>query len=424
MESLILTVGTNPLPNLVVARYLLGQPNHQISSIYLIYSESNRWQKGTKDYADNLKGLLEDTIKIELIPLSDVGNPKKILEDLNNYPWDERMKYHLNYTGGTKTMSVHVHAFFKSKFNIDFSYLDARSYTLRYDNGTYCPINGDLRDYVKVNIKELLKLHGYEIKSDSFKNTTFDNVLDKFKKSIQEDSYKQFIEWYKNINHIKRENNFRNANDFINNLEQEFPINLKLIAEKFGENMPEITREILDAFPVENQIHYVQNGEYKLWKPEQNDKNFKNRFKNTWEYIDGKWLEHYVYDGLRKILQEKGLKENDHYGWSLKSRNRENKEFELDIFLINGYQLIAISITTDAQTNICKSKGFEVIHRARQIGGDESTAILITALNKEKANELQKDLHINTGTSEERFKVFGIDDWKDIEQQILNFINI
>jgi len=427
--TLILLVGTNPLPNLVVTKYLLGQPNHQISSIYLIYSESKGKQKGTKEYADNLKRLLEDTrINIELIPLSDVGNPKNILADLNKYPWDEHLKYHLNYTGGTKTMSVHTHAFFKNKFkNIDFSYLDARAYTLKYDDGTYYPTNGDLRDKVKVTIEELLKLHGYEIKSDSFENTTFDKVLDKFKKSIQEGSCKEFIDWYKDIHHIKSENNFRNAVKFKEKLEQEFPINLKIIAEKFGDGIPEIAKKILDAFPEESRIHFVENSEYKLWVPPDqgiSNENFKNRVKNTWEYIDGKWLEHYVYDGLRKILQEKGLKENEHYGWSLKSRNRENKEFELDIFLMNGYQLIAISITTDAQTYICKSKGFEVIHRARQIGGDESAAILITALNKEKASELQKDLYINTGTSEDRFKVFGIEDWKDINDKILNFLNI
>jgi len=439
--TLILLVGTNPLPNLVVARYLLGQFDHQISisTIYLICSESNNKQKGTKEYAENLKRLLEDTniklkrllkdtnIKIELIPLSDVGNPESILAYLNNYPsWDEKSKYHLNYTGGTKTMSVHIHAFFKNKFrDIEFSYLDARTYTLKYDDGTYYPANGDLRNYVKVTIEELLKLHGYEIKPDSFKNTTFDNVLDKFKKAIQEGSYREFIDWYKDIRYIKSENNFKKTKDFIENLKREFPINLKMIAEKFGDGIPQIAKEILDAFPDENQIHFIENGEYKLWVPDQNKfkENFKNRVKNTWEYIDGKWLEHYVYDGLCKILQEKGLEEKKQYGWSLKSRNRENKEFELDIFVINGYQLIAISITTDDQKYI-KPKGFEVIHRSRQIGGDESTAILITALEKDKAIELQKDLHINTGTSEERFKVFGIEDWKDINDKILNFLDI
>jgi len=96
----------------------------------------------------------------------------------------------------------------------------------------------------------------------------------------------------------------------------------------------------------------------------------------------------------------------------------------LDLYIIKGYQLIGISITTDHQNYICKSKGFEVIHRTRQIGGDESCAILITALNEKQVRDLADDLRVNTGTNEERLKVFGIFDWKDIDSKILNFINL
>lgn len=433
MANLILLIGTNPLPNLVVAKYLLSSKKHEYSTISLIYSEENNKQQGTKEFAENLSEILSKEYpshKKKLVPLSDVSSSQKIYEDLNAYEWEKNDDYHLNYTGGTKTMAVHVHEFFKSKFdnNVEFSYLDARNYCLLYDSGKYEPVGGNLRNYVKVTIEELLKLHGYEINSDSFKNTTFDNVLDKFKKSIQEGSYKQFIEWYKNINHIKREKDiFKKANYFIDKLKQEFPINLKLIAERFGDGISEIAKEILDAFPEDKKIHIIDNeGQYKLWTPDENTTNskFEEKVKYTWEYLDGKWLEHYTYSKLKNYLESKGLKENEDFGWSLKAQNKQGKDFELDIFIINGYQLIAISITTDAQTYICKSKGFEVIHRARQIGGDESIAILITALPQKNVEELQNDLHINTGTTEERFKVFGIDDWKDIEQQISYIINI
>ncbi|MGC8651581.1 MAG: DUF1887 domain-containing protein, partial [Minisyncoccia bacterium] len=70
--------------------------------------------------------------------------------------------------------------------------------------------------------------------------------------------------------------------------------------------------------------------------------------------------------------------EGEHLGISLKAQKRNSPNFELDIFLINGYQLIGISLTTSTRQGECKLKGFEVIHRVKQIGGDESKAILIT----------------------------------------------
>ncbi|SHF27274.1 hypothetical protein SAMN02745195_02252 [Thermoanaerobacter uzonensis DSM 18761] len=91
----------------------------------------------------------------------------------------------------------------------------------------------------------------------------------------------------------------------------------------------------------------------------------------------------------------------------------------------HGYQLIGISLTTSTRQGECKLKGFEVIHRVRQIGGDESKAILITGLKKEYKEDsnrgtkkLQEDLSFVTGTAEDKIVVFGVDDWADIGDKI------
>jgi len=429
--NLVLIIGTNPLPNLVVANYLLNYNRERLSTIYLIYSENNRKQSGTLQLATNLESILRNEyhdIDVQKIPLSDVSNANKIIEDLNKAKWEKSSTYHLNYTGGTKTMAVHVYQYFKENFkDLVFSYLDARNYLLLFDDGRYKPESQDLRIKVKISIEELLKLHGYSIENDSYKNEKFENViLPKFEEAIKNDTFKYFNEWYKKIRYIKAECNLEKIKNFKEDIGKEIPLNIKKIVENFGQDIPEVAKSILDAFPDEKKIHQKENGQYKLWIPDENknisNDDFKEKVKKTWEYLDGKWLEHYVYEKLKLQLQSKGFKENRDFGWSLKAKNELEKSFELDIFIIIGYQLVAISITTESKTYIYKSNRFEVIHRARQIGGDESIAILITGLKN--TTDLQNDLQINTGTTEERFKVFGIDDWKDIDKKILNFIKL
>jgi len=425
--NLVLTIGTNPLPCLVTSKYLLKQ-NYNISKIYLIYSEHNNNQQGTKDYADRLKELIErdfSKIAIELISLSNVGSATQIEKDLGKVQWNKNSAYHLNYTGGTKTMSVHVHRFFKEKFtNVKYSYLDTRSYLLKYDDGTYEPFDGDLRNKVFINIQDLIKLHGYDITNSE--KVVFQDVLDEFNEGIKNNKIKEFFQWYQNTRYIKSSCDLSKKNKFLETINKEFPLSIKSIVKNFGNNIPDIAKNILDTFPKDRQIHIVKNGIYELWIPEDKMGNddFKKRIKHTWEYLDGKWLEHYIYDKLKSKLEQKDLDEGESFGWSLLSINEAGKNFELDFYIIKGYQLIGISITTDDQTYICKSKGFEVIHRTRQIGGDESCAILITALNENQVRDLADDLRVNTGTNEERFKVFGINDWKDIDSKILNYINL
>ena len=94
-------------------------------------------------------------------------------------------------------------------------------------------------------------------------------------------------------------------------------------------------------------------------------------------------------------------------------------EFELDFVVVFGYQLFVISVTSDYHKSLVKSKGFEVIERALQIGGEESKTILISRLNREKKEELEKELQIETGSGF-HFIVLGEEDLK--EETLVNKI--
>jgi hypothetical protein len=84
--------------------------------------------------------------------------------------------------------------------------------------------------------------------------------------------------------------------------------------------------------------------------------------------------------------------------------------FELDIIMLNGYHLTGISCTVSDNVPFCKSRGFEIILRTRQIGGDEARAILITRLNRNQTKILQEVLVYSTGGNQENILVLGVDD--------------
>ncbi len=164
-EHLILLVGTNPLPNYVVAKYFITN-NLQLKKIWLIYSEK------TSEVAERLglligeRGIDEFSCPCELTQLSDIGCAKKISDEVTEHILDKIKppeKLHLNYTGGTKMMGVHVHRTIREYKELtesakSYSYLDARDHTLKDDEKNI--ISGYLRKEITITPEHLLRLHG------------------------------------------------------------------------------------------------------------------------------------------------------------------------------------------------------------------------------------------------------------------------
>jgi len=442
-KILFITVGTNPLPAYVVAKYFKDSFNN----VVLISSEENRniYQAGTRAYAEKIRDTLETNVeKYHIISLSNVANPAEIKRDLKKrlesndilFSKDDIQKVHLNYTGGTKIMAVAVYNFLKEEYGDKFesSYLDARSYKLILEDGTVEPTFEDLREKVKIDIETLLKLHLYEVKrieSDekykkAFGEKYYSEIISEIEKIVNDDDKRgKYLEWtnkyFRKVFRYKDESNKEKLITTPTKLSEHLnkEENKKLI-EDFESLTPEFIWDLLDKFPDGKKI-ITQRG--KLWVPYRDST--KNKIEDTIKFLDGEWLELYVYNQIKDQLIKKGLLQKGNFGRSIiavKSKE-DGKEFEMDIFIIYGYQLIGISITTSTERHICKSKGFEVIHRARQIGGDESRAILVTGYkdpeNPKSPKDLEEDLSYETGASTGKIIVFGPEDWKDIGQKIL-----
>ncbi|MGB9823397.1 Card1-like endonuclease domain-containing protein [Thermodesulfovibrio sp.] len=404
--NLILLTGTNPLPNFVVAEYFLAQ-NKNLKNIFLIYSEETNNQRGTKNYCDTLKELLnshhQNNLTFEFIHLSNISDASQIRRDLDarllpllNSPFS----VHLNYTGGTKVMGTHIYRWLEEKarennIKASFSYLDARTFQIVDDiNGR---ITGDLRNEIGLSIQELISLHEFERKNKpSEEMELFEETVKNFKELIENDKLGEYFSGYKREIFINKKGNLiETKKEFLENIQKEKYKNFKAEGAflKIIKSMPEDYRLFND------------DGSFR--EPKSND-----CLKQAVKFLDGKWLELYVFDVLKNNLTGQNIEIDRNWEIKKKQWSSPHQKFELDIILLKGYQLIGISCTTASQRHICKSKGFEIFLRTRQIGGKEARAVLITRLNESQRNELQEELEIDT-EGKENILVLGEDDLKE-----------
>ena len=186
--DLILLVGTNPLPNAIIADYFIKN-NKNLKKIWLIHSGS----KGTKKYSETIREFIETRIEscdIEIdsnIIVNNIAEKSSIegaFESLFRNLSNDR-SVHLNYTGGTKAMVVHSYrSVEQNQINeYSFSYLDSKEFKLYYEN---CDLEetDDLRNEVNITFEEMYKLHDFYKKVDR-KDSTREDVENIFKKTVK-----------------------------------------------------------------------------------------------------------------------------------------------------------------------------------------------------------------------------------------------
>ena len=403
-ENLVLLVGTNPLPNYVVGKYFLIN-NPDLKKIWLVYSEKQN-NFGTKEIAERIKDVLnKDFSNFGFCPLENISVARDIKKNVETNILEKLTNsLHLNYTGGTKAMAVHVYRAIEKYEQIgikSFSYLDARIFVLTDDEKGI--ITEDLRKSIDISFDNLIKLHGYEKYKEEENYLFWKDALHEFEHIIQARKLKKYLDWKTKI---IRKIYYSNG---------DFEKKVKKATENISKGLDDFNNDpfkqdvicILNKIPPE---HSILDLNCNLWIPETNINNdsYNSRIRHAIDFLDGKWLENYVYE----ILKD-GLSKNISISlnWKLK-KEKNGKDFELDIVTINGYQICGISITTSQKEDLCKSKGFEVFHRVNQIGGDEAKAILITCLthNSDKGDQITKmedDLRVETNSN---ILVLGLED--------------
>lgn len=366
VDKLILLIGSNPLPNFIVP--LMLKPK-QIRGYF---------SQQTKDVWGRLKMELMKKLSLsekafDGVQLANSNDPLEMERNLG-----ETADWHLNYTGGTKTMSAHYFKLFLEQNGGDkskVSYLDdhdPKDACLRFGNGRTEAILIDL------DVESLAAIHGFNVKAE-------------------------------------------------NSVERPTDDQIRMIADFLVKN-PEKAKDYYEAFNWENADNpKVSNGESKSQKraeikksqlaaiqsegflfPELADKWELHDFRKKWcKILSGNWLEMWIESLLKPHFQKPG---------SLRSGQRfvlpadEKRDcFELDVVILKQHRLFTISCTTDAQTGQCKSKAFEITFRTRQLGGDLARPALACFLGNTKCNEEIKKRLSSGWDSPIKIEVWGIE---------------
>lgn len=394
VQHLILLIGSNPLPNAVAGK-LLVRPEGVITLVHSSDSFS---------VAQRLKEWLEKQHeKKDMVRLKEVeeSEPSSIYQGVKRCLEEVKAgSIGLNYTGGTKMMSVHayraVEQWAKDKgITPVFSYLDAHTLQMIFD-----PVDessSEQRIYVgrevKLELEDLLALHGWHLRSEPNNKPVLPDTAQALAEfcSHDADSYEKWNSWVKEelLSKCKRPNN---RNKWKSKTE------LKQITLSCKEEIKEIFKSLLDDQGKDLSLTHSA---------------FKDDPIRFCSWLHGIWLEHYVLDILNK------LKKDLHLGEVAQNIETEDVEFEVDVATICGYQLFAFSCSTSNDRKILKQKLFEAYVRAQQLGGDEARVALVCCAEDPEGleQEMQRDFDLKG-----RIRVFGRKDLADLAFHVEEWI--
>lgn len=399
VNHLVLLVGDNPLPNYIAAKMLLKEGG----TIHLVHSTD------TADKADCLERRLTP-INIQKISLEKKeADSNFILNKIKNKV-EELTKKHpdhnfgLNYTGGTKAMSVHSYRGLFDASGVDnpiFSYLDARNLKMLIDRENDSPKSVPVKEQVK--LEELFKLHDLPWKENKNPNYTpvlpdaAEEFLNAYLSITPRDTDSIAEQWWKWC----KEKLYPNTKDRYG-----FWIEETELAKINGislDGAPEKIKQVLQKYEILNS-----NGELCL---QASQKQGFTLLSDCCAWLSGIWLEHYVLHQIQRISENCSDIHESAMSFHIDDpNNRDDRydRFEFDVAFMRDYQLFALSCTTASDKATCKQKLFEAHLRARQLGGDEARIALVCLNNN--PDRVKSDLEATV--RDKKIAVFGCNDLK------------
>jgi len=422
VDHLFLLIGENPLPNYVAAKLLLNESG----TAYLVHT------RDTKERATRLQSiLLKKEINLKAVELRSLGDYESdahyIQTEINKTL--ERIssgKVGLNYTGGTKVMSVHSYMtlfyeeikerlenkkndkIYKRRSNVIFSYLDPRKLEMCIDRE-----DGE-RKHIKikpntleVKLLDFFELHGLYLKNTPIKEAQLPNLATAFAQVFSNETkrYLWLHRFYNNYCDKARKN--KSGSD---NLRGEWKSQTEL--KELSISLEELPEEIVLEFKkasfvtVDNKLSLMKVQETNIFK----------KLKHFCEWLDGLWLEHYVLEQVKSISQNQLIHD---YGLNFEIPIEGTKDgCQFDVAFTRGHQIFAISCTTSSDRKLCKIKLFEAYLRARQMGGDEARVALVCSSNEPDSLKAE----ISDALANKKIAVFGCEDLTDLSTKISRWI--
>ncbi|MEM7539141.1 MAG: hypothetical protein AAF639_43685, partial [Chloroflexota bacterium] len=139
------------------------------------------------------------------------------------------------------------------------------------------------------------------------------------------------------------------------------------------------------------------------------------------EYLDGFWVEELALTAFHQNREKAKL-----HDYASSIQTNQVFDFEFDVAAMQGYQLYAVSCTRSAIQSVCKNKLFELLIRARQLGGDEARVGLVCGvlnpMRLQQAVEEQWRVGENNSRQGGNIRVFGASDLEHLPERFYDWL--
>lgn len=424
-DHLFLLVGTNPLPNWVAAKLLLNPGGR----VHLFSTDGVRKQAG------RLKKVLEEREKIPVSAYETAdADEQKIFGDIerqaSKLAQSGTGKIGLNYTGGTKMMSVHANRAMRQAVQDEkrrvLSYLDARTLAFKIDDHAGSePLNGLQPENLRISLETLLDLHDqYNSNDISYERRATCPLAAKGLVEAHSNyaGQRTWREWCDALNVGRIDPAKLNEHEYRNVVRRLNQTVLLKLDEFIQDVEVKLNKKVSDGDlsrrEAQARLDTIRGG-YRQYLAELKvnagdtlqtvaQVNGFNDSLDLAKWLDGMWLEHYALAQIQSCSPATQLNP-DGCAVNLETRNKEGRRFEADVIALRGYQLFYFSCYSGSEHDKSKQKLFEAVERAAQLGGDEAKVALVC--NHDKPKWLRQECEADwEGTKRNMIRVFGRED--------------
>lgn len=399
VQHLFLLMGENPLPNAIAVLSLLGDGGIP----YLIHT------KRTTAQAHDLANVLRDSARFQPAVFINLGESQAeasvIRQKIQAIARPLTGRIGMNYTGGTKPMSVHAYRAMEAIHpNAIFSYLDSNTLEMMVDQDE----QPSFRQKVSptLTLDQVFRLHGLSWQSDHppSDRPIHAEAAATLAQFYQSDELRTaWQQWCHQELRPRAKTEYDRWRDEAE-LERLEPLAIASLPAPIREDLLSLyfdatrTELPLQAAP---KLGFDSIMQFCAW-------------------LDGLWLEHHTLNEIQRIHPD--LKVHDsRMSFNIRNPQRPNQpwaKFEFDVAFMQGYHLFALSCTTATGRSLCKQKLLEASVRAQQLGGSEARIGLVCGYHR--PDLLRSELDVVTRNR--RVEVFGRSDWLQLGDRVSQWV--
>ncbi|MBK8252399.1 MAG: hypothetical protein IPK82_06985 [Polyangiaceae bacterium] len=393
-ENQIFLVGSNPLPVAIVALALQPQ------TAYLVYTPEVRLR------VERLAALLRQSkSKVHFIELRSAQDAHKIRQDLDGY----RQLFSvagLFYTGGTKVMSVQVHAFWRG-CQVDGAMQHACSLgsdgVLRFDNGN---VVVPLTTAPKFTLEQLCQLHTGLLFKTSHRFDLSTNQSNPAPDPPEVALANDIVAHICAIDAEKAQEAKQRMALYQSGLPPMYGQAKCTLGLPVGHQV-EKPPEVRCTYQAADEANFGESAAFTRWPirtapelsvvpthldelaqklfqkaiPQSGSERRKLR-KKTAQWLWSEWLELWLAGFLAKLTEWDDRSPMFHEVFqNVELKKDSDSFFEADVVAVRGPTAHLFSCTVDTTKSLVKGKLFEAVQRASQMGGDHARVAVFSLMD-------------------------------------------